>query len=105
MAMKNLIIFLFLLLIFQAQAEDYQSCSEWEKTIKKGLGMVSPGIAQEGMDLVKSGFSDCLGDFFSKGAHYEGERANGKMNGTGILIFPDGSKYTGQFKDDNMSGQ
>ena len=102
--MKFFILLFFLLISSKVNAVESQNCSDWEKTIKKGLGMVSPSIAQDGMELVKSGFSDCLGDFFSKGAHYEGDRTNGKMNGTGILIFPDGSKYPGDFKDDSMSG-
>ena len=95
--MKLFILILFLLVPNKVNAVENKNCSDWEKTIKKGIGMVSPGIAQDGMELVKSGFRDCLGDFFSKGAHYKGERANGKMNGSGILTFPDGSRYTGEF--------
>jgi hypothetical protein len=31
--------------------------------------MISLGIAQDVVELVNSGFRDCIGDFFSKGTH------------------------------------
>jgi hypothetical protein len=36
---------------------------------------------------------------------YEGDVENGKPNGVGIFITPDGGKYVGEWKDGNMNGQ
>ena len=46
-------------------------------------------------------------DFGEKETHpiYKGQVRNGKPNGVGILIFPYGGKYVGEFKDGVMNGQ
>ena len=36
---------------------------------------------------------------------YRGEFQNGKPNGVGIFIYPDGRKYVGEFKDGKQNGQ
>ncbi len=41
---------------------------------------------------------------FPNGDIYDGEFANGKRNGTGTFKFHDGTKYTGQFEDDFYNG-
>ena len=40
-----------------------------------------------------------------KDGKYVGDVENGKPNGLGILIFPDGRKYVGEFKYGNWNGQ
>ena len=36
--------------------------------------------------------------------HYMGEVKNGKRQGKGKILFPDGGYYEGEFKDDNYHG-
>ncbi|MDR4509120.1 MAG: hypothetical protein MRJ65_12960 [Candidatus Brocadiaceae bacterium] len=42
---------------------------------------------------------------FESGGQYEGEIKNGKPNGQGTYLSPDGRKYVGEFKDGVFSGQ
>ena len=50
--------------------------------------------------LVWKGFGD-------KETHpvYKGQLENGKPNGLGVLIYPNGWKYVGEFKDGQLNGQ
>lgn len=41
---------------------------------------------------------------FPNGDRYSGEYKNGKRNGCGTFVFANGRRYTGQFKDDHFEG-
>ena len=41
----------------------------------------------------------------SKSGKYFGDIENGKPNGTGTIIYPDGEKYVGEWKDGKYNGQ
>ena len=45
------------------------------------------------------------GDENKDNGKYEGDVENGKPNGLGFLIYPDGWKYVGEWKDGEMSDQ
>ena len=36
---------------------------------------------------------------------YKGDDKSGKLNGLGIMIYPNGSKYIGEWKNGKMDGQ
>jgi len=45
--------------------------------------------------------------FGDKDTHrvYKGEWKNEKLNGLGVMTYPDGGKYVGRWKDDKRNGQ
>jgi hypothetical protein len=49
---------------------------------------------------------NCQGaEIYPDGSKYVGEFKDGKEDGRGILTYPDGSRYVGEFKDDMKNGQ
>jgi hypothetical protein len=52
----------------------------------------------------KSGYGEQTWPAGSKYSSYHGAWANGLPNGTGIMIYPSGMVYTGQFVDAKLQG-
>ena len=42
--------------------------------------------------------------YFPEGKKYEGEFTNNSVEGYGIKTYPDGKKYEGRFKNNNKDG-
>ncbi len=52
----------------------------------------------------KEGDQDGVGTYVGRGFKYHGEYQNGKLNGVGMLTYPNGDVYDGQFKNDKRNG-
>jgi len=58
-----------------------------------------------GSDGVAAGFGIREFRYGSKVSRYEGELVNGRMHGSGVRTWPNGSRHQGQWRDDRANGQ
>ena len=108
--MKHLLIILSLLLL----SSFLTSCEKKEETLyqwKTSSGYEWKEIGDKDTQIQYNGFVDDgepegLGIItFPNGEKYVGEFKNGKKNGQGTHTWSDGDKYVGEFKDGNPNGQ
>jgi hypothetical protein len=78
----------------RADGEGTLTFFERRREIERLTGTFADGMLQDGH--VQIAWSD--------GSSYDGDEVHGQFNGTGVLIASDGSRYDGQWRDDNFVG-
>jgi len=78
------------------------ACKVWDEVVEKSESVTWSGECLNGLADGQGAVQWTIGGKAAE--RYDGEMRGGKMNGNGILVFPNGLRYEGAFHDNDFHG-